>query len=409
MNLKNSLYKVVATPFNKEILLPTSKSHSNRALIIGAIRGNGFRIQNLSKSTDVRALLRCLETIGLKIVHENDSVVFHNSFPSCESTTVDQIIDLKTGDGGTTNRFLLALLARGKKTYRLCPNEKMSERPIDDLLNPLRILMVSIKKNEDGAWLTIKGPAQMINTSKLIIDCKESTQFASAMMLAFSTLPLSFELINIKASETYLKMTEFILKETLLKNSYKVPGDFSSLSYPLALALFRGSVLVKNCHELDPMQPDSQMIELMKEAGGDIEWSEGGLLATSKYKLRPFNIDGSVCPDLVPTLVFVAAHIEGTSTFKNLSVLRHKESDRLEEIILLLKNLAIDFLFDETRAEIVINGKSHTYPNMTLKTARDHRMVMTAYLFLRANNGGFLAEVDCVEKSFPDFFKILEE
>jgi 3-phosphoshikimate 1-carboxyvinyltransferase len=407
MNLKNLLFRVESTPFNKDILLPTSKSHSNRALIIGAIRGNDFQINDLSKSTDVRTLLSCLEAIGLKLNYINDSVIFTNSFPACENDTSDNIIDLKTGDGGTTNRFLLALLSQGKKTYRLFPTEKMSERPMDDLLTPLQALRVKIVTNKAGAWISVKGPARIDNITKLDIDCKLSTQFASAMMLAFSTLPLNFELKNIHASETYLKMTEFILKETLVKNSYTVPVDFSSLSYPLALGLVRGRVLIKNCLGIDPLQADSQLIQLMKDSGGDIEWTPDGLAISSKNKLLPFNVDGSQFPDLVPTLVFIAAHIEGTSTLCNLSVLRNKESDRLAEILTLLKNLSINFLFDESRDEIKIRGARQLYPSATLKTARDHRMVMTAYLFLRANSGGLLAEVDCVDKSFPNFFQIM--
>jgi 3-phosphoshikimate 1-carboxyvinyltransferase len=226
-------------------------------------------------------------------------------------------------------------------------------------------------------------------------------------MLVFSAQPIKFELKNIQASETYLKMTEYILKKTLNKNSYTIPVDFSSLSYPFALGLIKGRVLIKNCLAIDPLQPDSRLIQLMKDAGGDIAWTPDGLLVSSKNKLRPFKVDGSEFPDLVPTLAFIAAHIEGTSTLSNLSVLRHKESDRLDEILSLLKNLSIDFLFNEKNDEIIIHGKGQIYPSMTLKTARDHRMVMTAYLFLRANSGGLLAEVDCVEKSFPDFFKIM--
>ena len=76
---------------------------------------------------------------------------------------------------------------------------------------------------------------------------------------------------------------------------------------------------------------------------------------------------------------------------------------------LALIKLINDFLFDESRDEITINGNKSLINEVTLKTARDHRMVMTAYLFLRANNGGFLAESDCVEKSFSDFFLIMKD
>ncbi|MFA6236921.1 MAG: hypothetical protein WC635_06295 [Bacteriovorax sp.] len=407
MNSENSLYKVLPLSFDKEILLPTSKSHANRALIIGAIRGSGFQVQSLPLSTDVTTLLNCFKTVGLLITHNEDSVIFNNSFPACEAEIKEEIIDLKTGDGGTTNRFLLALLSLGKKTYRFFPSEKMSGRPIDDLLIPLRKLKVSVQTDIGGAWITLKGPAQINADAKIEIDCSKSTQFASALMLAFSQQSQQFELKNIIASETYLKMTEHVLSETKLKKSYDVPVDFSSLSYPLALALIKGKVLIKNCKTIDPLQADSKFIKLMQDSGADIQWTDKGLLAISKNNLKPFLVDGSQFPDLVPTLVFMAAHIPGKSTLKNLSVLRHKESDRLEQILKLLKLFSVKYSFDEAQSEIMIEGRTKAYPEASVKPARDHRIVMTAYLFLRANSGGSLAEYDCVEKSFPHFFNIM--
>jgi len=409
MNLKNSLYKVDPSPFDKEIVLPTSKSHANRALIIGALRGNGFRIHQLPNSTDVTTLLACLKTAGLKISQQNNSVVFHNSFPACEKETEGSVIDLKTGDGGTTNRFLLALLARGEKCYRFFPTEKMSERPMDDLLGPLKKLQVEILSQVDGAWLSLQGPAKILGHSSIEIDCKNSTQFASAMMLAFANEALNFDLKNVHASETYLKMTRSLLKETGQKNDYTVPVDFSCLGYPLALALVmnKARVLIKNCKQVDPLQADSQLIKLMQDCGADISWSSAGLLATSKNKLKPFEVDGAQFPDLIPTLSFIASHLAGKSIIRNLSILRHKESDRLEQILMLLKMFSIPFYFDETRDEISIEGREDPSPAMTINPARDHRMVMTSYLFLRANQGGMLSEVDCVEKSFPGFFEII--
>jgi len=407
MNLKNSLYKVEPGSFHAVIELPTSKSHANRALIIGAIRGGGFKINHLPDSTDVLTMLDCLEKAGLKIRRTDSSVVFTNSFPQCESETAGDTVDLHTGDGGTTNRFLMALLARGKKTYRFFPSEKMSERPMEDLLKPLRDLNVDVAVNRNGAWIEIKGPASMQNTSRLEIDCGKSTQFASAMMLAFSNLPLTVVPVNVKASETYLEMTKFILAESLKKNSLDVPVDFSSLSYPLALALVDGEVFITNCHEKDVYQSDSAFIDIAIAAGADLEWTGQGLRASSKNRLKPFNVDGSRYPDLVPALLFLASQIEGESVLTNLSVLRHKESDRLDELLEIMTALSVPFQFDESRAEIKITGPSRPAAPADLTTARDHRMVMVAYLFLRAGAGGTVANADCVSKSFPEFFQIM--
>lgn len=409
MNSENLLYKVIPKPFDKIIILPTSKSHANRALIIGAIRGNGFKVNQLPESSDVTTLLSCLETVGLKLTKSGDSVIFHNSFPACEAENPVKIIDLKTGDGGTTNRFLLALLSRGKKTYRFFPAEKMSQRPMDDLILPLKSLNVEIDFNREGAWLTLKGPAVMYNTTKLDIDCKKSTQFSSAMMLAFSPIPLTFNLLNIEASETYILMTRAILSETLLKNTYTVPVDFSSLSYPLALAVTSGRVLFSNVLKVDLLQADSRLIEILQKAGADIEWTDKGLLATAKNPLDPFDVDGSQFPDLVPTLVFLASKISGTSRISHLSVLRHKESDRLEEIMKLLNVFEVPFQYNDQdkNEELLITGRDLFPEEIDLYPPRDHRMVMTSFLFLAANSGGGLAEMDCVQKSFPNFFKVM--
>lgn len=407
MNSENSLYKVESGSFHAKIELPASKSHANRALIIGAVRGGGFKVNNLSDSTDVQTMLSCLENAGLKITRTGSSVIFHNSFPQCEREISSEVVDLSTGDGGTTNRFLMALLSRGKKTYRFFPSEKMSERPMEDLIGPLRMLDVQVETNKSGAWIELTGPASMARTTKLEIDCGKSTQFASAMKLAFSPVPLQVVPVNVKASETYLAMTDYILRETLQKNTFDVPVDFSSLSYPLSLALIKGDVLISNCRAIDPYQADAALIELMKSSGADIQWTPEGLKATSRNRLKPFTADGSRFPDLVPALVFLASQIEGESVLSNLGVLRHKESDRLDELMKILSAFSVPFQFDESRAEIRIKGGRRKASPVTITTARDHRMVMTAFLFLKAEAGGFLGEADCVDKSFPKFFQIM--
>ena len=404
MNLKNSLFSVIPKSFDNEVELPTSKSHANRALILGALKGNNFKILNVPHSSDVRNLLNCFKFIGLEFDESNNSIIFKNSFPDCENKSSETIIHLDTGDGGTTNRFLIALLSRGKKEYHLHPTEKLAARPIKDLLDVLKTLDVSIKENVGETWLTIKGPAQS-NGQNLEMNCSESTQFATAMLLAFPEINL--KLININASETYIELTKHVIIEAKNKNSYTIPIDFSSLSYPIAGALVNGQVIIKNCFELDPYQTDSQFITLMIDHGADISWTKNGLYASSKNSLKAFEVEGRDFPDLIPTLCYLASHIEGTSIFSHLDVLRAKESDRIEQIIYLLNKMGVNYVFDNENSQLSIMGKKTKYRKAELVTARDHRMVMTAYLFLRSNRGGTLANIDCVEKSFPNFFEIL--
>lgn len=403
MNLENSLFKVTPKRFEKIIEIPTSKSYANRALIFGALKGNGFTVVNLPASTDVENLLNTFFKIGLQLEKSKSQVKFINSFPDCEKLSADSCVDLSTGDGGTTNRFLIAFLSRGKKTYRLFPSEKISERPIDDLLLPLKVLGVQIEKPATGPWLTIKGPANVSVPKKLEIDCSKSTQFATALLLSFQETLISFTFKNLAASEKYLDMTREMLKQT--EPIYEVPADFSSLSYPAAMALTDGAVTIKNCKSIDPFQADSVFIDLITKSGGDIFWTDEGLRITSRQELKPFVIDGAFCPDLIPTLAFLASRVAGESRLENLGVLRHKESDRIDEIINLLKIFQVDFTFLAESSTLLIRGSNEKAPSVSHMPARDHRMVMTAYLFMRANSGGMLGNTDCVKKSYPNFLE----
>lgn len=414
MNLENSPFKVQPLlTFDKEITIPTSKSHSNRALILGAVRGENFKVRNISDSTDVTNLLNAFKKIGLKIEQSDSTVTFLNSFPDCEKDSVGNVIELHTGDGGTTNRFLIALLSRGKKEYQIFPTEKMSERPIEDLINPLKKLSVNIVHNVSGnsktPWITLKGPASMYNTTKLEIDCKKSTQFASAMMLAFSKIPLQFEFINLHASEAYLKMTSMVIKKSLESNSYTIPVDFSSLGYPAALGALMGRVLITNCHELDLYQADSIFIEVLKTSGAKCSFTTNGLEIKKGEKLKPVTFDVSTAPDLFPTLAFFAAHVDGVSRFSNMEILKFKESDRLQEMTDLMKRFGVEMQYSPIEDVLTITGSSQKkYQQSTIKPARDHRIVMAAALFMTKNAGGELFETDCVEKSFPKFFTLLK-
>jgi len=278
---------------------------------------------------------------------------------------------------------------------------------MEDLLSPLRELGVRVVEKIEGAWIEIQGPARIQVDQELKVDCQKSTQFISALMMSFAFEKIKVTPVNLQASQNYVQLTREVIKECTHKNSYNIPVDFSSLAYPLALALVNGKVLIRNCHGIDSLQADSIFIELMTKHGADIHWSERGLLATMSNKLTPFEIDGGQCSDLIPTLAFMASTIAGSSVIRGLKVLVHKESDRLQELLGLLKLFKVHHQYNEELDELSITGPTAKAGRMEIYPPRDHRMVMTAYLFLRTHNGGEITNIDCVNKSFPHFFEIL--
>ena len=143
--------RVVVKPgsFSKNILIPTSKSYANRILILASLCPSVVTIENLPESTDVSNLINCLEKIGIKFLKEPQGTLkVLNSFPECEVDSDLDTIYLETGDGGTTNRFILPFLARGKKKYILKPQGKMRTRPMKELIDSLVFLGVDTAEKE---------------------------------------------------------------------------------------------------------------------------------------------------------------------------------------------------------------------------------------------------------------------
>lgn len=114
MKLETSPFKVKTKNFIKKLIIPTSKSYANRMIILAALDKRNIKILNLPSSTDVDFLINCLKKVGLEIQRSSDEILISNSFPECEKK-VDHVIEVESGDGGTTNRFLASFFIFRKK------------------------------------------------------------------------------------------------------------------------------------------------------------------------------------------------------------------------------------------------------------------------------------------------------
>ncbi len=300
---------------------------------------------------------------------------------------------------------MLAMLARGQNSYIVRPDPLFLKRPIDDFLAQLSSLGVYVEKGED--YIKIKGPIKF-EGDQLIIDSAISSQFASAFALSLADKDIKVVAKNLEASEKYLALTYHLIEK--FKNGirkFSVPLDFSSLSYPLALAALNGEVRVENYQGRDFYQADSTFIEILQKIGADIFEGNDHLVVRKSSNLKSLEIDCSKCLDLVPTLSFLFSYIPGKTILKNIKALSYKESDRIIEILKLLNLFKIENrLLDNFDLEII--GTSQKSPFVEYDAPKDHRMIMTAYLFMRLNEGGIIKNFKAVDKSFPEFFQLLD-
>lgn len=409
MKSMSTIYKIEKSFFPKKIRVPSSKSYANRLLVLGAISLEPFEIKGLTPSTDVTYMISALREIGLEIdgSAQEGKVVIKNSFPACEKQL--DVISVTTGDGGTTNRFLLALLSLGRKNYRLRAGGRMGDRPSCEFFMALRKLGVEIIDDIDDFWCSVKGPIAM-HSKVLEIDSSRSTQFATALKLVLAEWPIEVKPMKMESSLDYWKMTlDIVDRFKAGVRSFEVPVDFSSLTYPLALGFYSGEMTITNCSSIDTLQADSRFIEFLKNAGASISFDNNELkIQNNKETCRPLDVSIAACPDLTPTLAFTCSLIKGRSVIRDVEVLRHKESDRVEEILKVLEAFKVNCHYDASEDAIVIEGGWRPKAErLDLNLPDDHRIIMMAYLFLNSIGNGSLNNATHVEKSFPSFFQVM--
>ena len=395
INRKSALKK-------SRIPLPSSKSESNRALIINAFAKG--ELHNLSEARDTQTMMRLLKS-GSK--------------------------ELDVLDAGTTMRFLVAYCALTNKNKILTGTPRMCERPIGILVNALRELGAEIDylQNDGYPPLETKGfPGQ--KTDSISIRGDVSSQYISAIMMLAPTLRegLIINLTGKVASKPYLKMTEELMKQfgadidfssdnqIIIKPSeykasnFSVESDWSGASYWFAfVALAREAEFTLTGLKPDSLQGDNRIMEIMDPLGVKSEFVKGGLRLTKKEHQTNFRYDFSNCPDLGQTVAVVCAAKGVNAEFTGLESLRIKETDRIAALQNELAKIGA-WLADIEGKRWRLESSQHltNISDISIETYDDHRMAM-AFAPLATLFDVEIIDPSAADKSYPSFWKHMEE
>ncbi|TXK77063.1 3-phosphoshikimate 1-carboxyvinyltransferase [Mesonia sp. K4-1] len=386
---------------NGKVKITGSKSESNRLLILQALQPL-LKIDNISNS--------------------DDTVVLQEALKSQES-----IIDIH--HAGTAMRFLTAYYAvQPGKTVHLTGSGRMRQRPISPLVDALKFLGAKIEYVENEGFPPLKINGQKISKQEVQIDAHISSQYISALMLVGSSFSngLKIHLNGKITSLPYLKMTAQILEkvgvETIFEDTYiqvqsstikakniAVESDWSSASYFYSLAALSTSAEIElSTYHKSSLQGDSLLVSIYKQLGVSTTFKENSILL-SKEKITTLNelrLDLNSSPDLAQTIVVtcfglgIACHITGLHTLKI------KETDRL----LALENelTKLGATISVTSDSLSLAPSSQIHKNIAIKTYEDHRMAM-AFAPLALKVPMVIENAEVVSKSFPDFWKNLED
>ena len=394
---------------------PSSKSYTIRALMCAAMAPGTSQIWQPLSSDDTEAATRVLDQIGVKIQISNDKwEVAGGNFKAPAQ-------DLNCGDSAATLRFMSAICAKVPGRCRLTAGQSLSKRPVNTLVQALNQWGIEAFCQNETAPVTVKGGTFHGGMAQLPGDI--SSQYVSALLLL---APLSkngavIRLTTALESRSYVLMTLECLKEFGINigyndeltefevksqiyhpTSYRVEGDWSSVSYLLGLGAVTGASQVSKLN-LHSLQGDKMIVNYLQQMGAGVSLS-GDQVNITQNKLKAIKADLNDCIDLLPTMAVLAALAEGTSEFSGIERARLKESNRIAAVHEGLERAGIRVIEEQDRLTIT-GGKP---VKTVIDSKNDHRIAM-AFSIIGAAAGGITIEgAECVTKTYPEYWKTIQ-
>ena len=437
------------------VVLPGSKSISNRVLLLAALSQGTTMVHDLLDSDDTQVMLTALSQLGCHIVKNGASVGSTVEITGLGQSTSLASAKLYMGNAGTAMRPLtaaLALLARGSTEFELSGVPRMHERPIGDLVDGLRQLGCQIDYlGQDGyPPLRIRAAESFALNEPIKVRGDVSSQFLTALLLALPLVATQDIVIEVQGeliSKPYIDITLNLLarfgikvqrdcwqKFTLPAGSrYQSPGsihveaDASSASYFIALGAINTPANIINNTENDVLNGIQTSIRIegvgADSIQGDIRFVEAaqamGAIVTSgpnhleirrgAWPLKAVDLDCNHIPDAAMTLAVMALYAEGTTTLRNIASWRVKETDRIVAMANELRTLGATVVEGADFISITPPPTATDWTTGAIHTYDDHRIAMC--FSLAAFNPAALPirilDPKCVAKTFPDYFEAL--
>ena len=423
-------------PFKRaqgSIVLPGSKSISNRALLLAALSTGTTTLKNLLDADDTQVMRNALRQLGLSITDQANNVCL---VEGCGGHFPVRKADLFMGNAGTAIRPLTAALAMQGGDYRLSGVARMHERPIRDLVDGLRQVGAKIEYELQEGYPPIQIAAADIKIQDVVkVRGDVSSQFLTALLMALPLVavkPVRIEVIGELISRPYIDITlklmarfgvhvacpnaqSFVIPARTSDAVYKSPGqlsvegDASSASYFLALgAIGGGPVRVLGVGK-DSIQGDVAFADALALMGANIrageDWIEVTGVKNASGKLNGITIDCTEIPDAAMTLAVAALFAEGPTRLNNIASWRVKETDRIAAMATELRKVGATI--EEGADYIVVNAPSQgdwKPPSEGIDTYDDHRMAMCFSLAAFGPHALIMNDPNCVAKTFPTYF-----
>lgn len=391
--------KILPSKTSGEVSAPPSKSFAHRYLIGSVLSCGKCVIKNIADSDDISATLSCIEQLGGSVTKDGNIVTV---IPTNEKQIENAVFDCK--ESGSTLRFFIpVVLATGAKNCTFLGSERLLARGIKEYEKLFENSDVKIKSDEKS--IEVNGT---LSAGNYEISGEVSSQYTTGMLFALSVLDgkSTLKITGNAESRAYVDMTIKVLKDfgadiaeteknffeingkgRLSPGEFTVEGDWSNAAFLIALSRLLGTISISGLNE-NSVQGDRFLSVAFDALDGENA-----------------EIDLKDCPDLAPILFAYAAYING-GRFTNTRRLRVKESDRANVMAEELKKFGANVKVYENSVEI--ERTQLKPPIVPLCGHNDHRIVM-ALSVLAAVLGAEIDGAEAVNKSYPDFFRVIKK
>ena len=384
---------------NCSIELPTSKSISNRLLLLNALSYSPYEIKNLSDSDDTKVMLEVLNSNG-------------------------NVFDI--GAAGTSMRFLTAFLSKVVGEWVLTGSERMKQRPIGVLVDALRQLGAKIEYDEKEGYPPLRIFGSALKGGDITLPGNISSQYISALLMIAPqvenglTIHLEGEII----SRPYIDLTLKLMEEYGVKAIWQdgrtiiipeanyrpkpmsVEADWSAASYWYEItALNPGFEVTLQGLREDSLQGDAAVKEIFEKLGVKSRFTEIGLVLSSEGKTPDsFEYDFVGQPDLAQTVVVTCCMLNVPFRFTGLQTLKIKETDRISALINELAKFGFK-LSTNNKDTLEWNGEKDEVKSVPyVDTYKDHRMAMAFAPASSVTGETGINDHGVVSKSYPSFW-----
>ena len=410
-----------------EITVPGDKSISHRSIMLGSIASGITEVHGFLNGADCISSMNCFRQMGVDIDYDGSIVTIHGNGLHGLKAPADT---LDVGNSGTTTRLMSGILAAQNFSSRVIGDDSICRRPMKRIITPLAMMGADItsERGNDCAPLIINGrKLKGIHYDSPVA----SAQVKSCVLLAglYADGETSVTEPYVSRNHTELMLNAFggscttvgttatVTSDPVLTGQkIVVPGDISSAAYFLVAGLITGNseITIKNVG-INPTRDG--IIDVIKMMGGDMTFANVNAdsgeptadITVKTSSLKGCVIEGDIIPKLIdeiPVIAILACFAEGETVIKDAAELKVKESNRIDVMVNNLSAMGADIT--GTDDGMIIRGGKPLH-SAVIHSKKDHRIAMSfAVAAMCAEGETEILDADCVNISYPDFYRDLE-